>query len=99
MNEASIGVACRAEVPIWAIEALVSNTVDVLVTSIADSIVTNVATRSKEILGNKLKVGFLNSRLEGMLWVVAMLHSDVAIKAQIKVWASSAGNKVILGVY
>lgn len=31
VDEASIRMACRAEVPVWAVKALVTNTIDVLI--------------------------------------------------------------------
>jgi len=47
MDEAGVDNATRAEVPVWAVEALVTNTVDIFVTSIADSVVARVSARSK----------------------------------------------------
>jgi hypothetical protein len=74
----------------------VANTVDVLVTAIADSIVANVAAWCQESLCNNIKVGILDGRLKGVLWVVTMLVSDMACNAQIVVWARSASNEVLL---
>jgi hypothetical protein len=87
VDEAGIWLASGAEVPIWAVKALVADAIDVLITSITDSIVSNVAARSKQSLGNDVEVGVLNSWLESVLWVVAVLHTDVARDAQIVVWA------------
>ena len=87
VDEASIGVACRAEVPIRAIEALVADTVDVLVTTITDGIVSSVSARGKKSVGNQVEGSILNSWLEGMLWVESMLQADMAGNAQVVVRA------------
>jgi hypothetical protein len=59
--------------------------------------VTSVAAWCKQSLGNKVKFRILNSGLESMLGVMAVIHTDVARNTQIKIWASSAGHKVLLG--
>jgi hypothetical protein len=74
VDEAGVGNASRAVIPVRAVETLVANTENGLVTSITDSIVTDVAARSKESLSNAIKVNILNSWKEGMLRVVAMFH-------------------------
>ena len=116
MDEASIGNARCTEVPVGAVEALVTNTVNVLfiisksfhnrfdaviylVTSITDSIVANVTAWSEQSLGDEVKLGLFDSRLESMLGVVAMLHADMAGNAEIKVGARSAGDEVLLGEF
>lgn len=99
VDEASVGVASRAKVPIWAVEALVADAVYVFVTSITDSIVASVAAWGEKSLGNQVKVGIFNSWLESMLGIVAMLHAYVARDAQIVVWACSASNEVLLGEF
>jgi hypothetical protein len=99
VDEVSIGNARCAEVPVRAVKALVTNTVNVLITSITDSIVANVTTRSEQSLGDEIKLGLLNSRFECMLGVVAMLHANVARDAEIKVGARSAGDEVLLGKF
>jgi hypothetical protein len=96
VDKASIRVASLAEVPVWAVEALVTDTVNVLITTVTDSIVTNVATWSKQSLCNDIKVGIFNSRHECMLWVVTMLQAYVARNAKIIVWAGCASNEVLL---
>jgi hypothetical protein len=78
MNETCVGNAGSAEVPIWAIKALVADTIDILVTTVANSVVTNVAAWSEKSFGNQIKVRILDSRLKCMIGVVAMLHSNVA---------------------
>jgi hypothetical protein len=78
MNETCVGNAGSAEVPIWAVKALVADTIDILVTTVANSVVTNVAAWSEKSFGNQIKVRILNSRLKCMIGVVAMLHSNVA---------------------
>ncbi len=67
-----------------------------LVTSITDSIVANVTARSEQSLRDEIKLGLLNSRLESMLGVVAMLHANMARNAKIIVGARSASDKVLL---
>jgi hypothetical protein len=52
VDEVGIWHADRAEIPIGAIEALMSDTIDVFITAIADCIVASVATWSKESLHN-----------------------------------------------
>jgi hypothetical protein len=87
VDEASVGNAGRAEVPIWAVETLMADAKDVLVTPITDSIVPNVAARSKQSLRHHIKVRVFNCRNESVLGVVAMLHCDVARDAKIVVLA------------
>ena len=96
MDEAGVDNATRAEVPVWAVEALVTNTVDILVTSIADSVVSRVSARSKQGLSNGLKGGIFDCRSEAVLWVVAVFVFNEAGNAEIKVLASSAGNEALL---
>jgi hypothetical protein len=96
VDEVSVGNARCAEVPVGAVEALVTNTINVLVTSITDSIVANVTARSEQSLRDEIKLGLLNSRLESMLGVVAMLHANMARNAKIIVGARSASDKVLL---
>jgi hypothetical protein len=47
VNEARVDNTTGAEIPIWAVEALVANAIDVLVTTITDSVMTRVAAGSK----------------------------------------------------
>jgi hypothetical protein len=61
--------------------------------------VTDIASWSQKSFGNEVKLCVLNSRLECMLWVVAVLHTNMARNAEIKVRASSAGDKVLLGEF
>lgn len=96
MDEASIGDASCAEVPIRAVKAFMTNAVDILVTSITNSIMASVAAWSKEGLSNKVEGCILNSRFECVLGVVAVLHADVARNAKVIVGASSASHKVLL---
>jgi hypothetical protein len=78
VDEVGICNASCTEVPIWTIKALVTYTINVLVASIADSIVANVAAWGEKGLGNQVEVCILYSRLEGVLWVMTMLVTDVA---------------------
>jgi hypothetical protein len=59
--------------------------------------VANVAARSKQSLCNKVEGCILNSRLECMLGVVAMFHTNMARDAEVVVGAGSASDKVLLG--
>ena len=68
-----------------------------LVTPITDSVVTNVTAWSKQSLSNEVKLRILNSRLECMLGVVAMFHTNMARDAEVVVGAGSASDKVLLG--
>jgi len=47
VDKVGIWNADGAKVPIWAVEALMPDTIDVLITSVADSIVPSVATRGE----------------------------------------------------
>lgn len=96
VDEASVGLASRAKVPIWAVEALMANTVNVLVTTITDGVVSNITARGKKSLGNNIELGVLDGWLESVLGVVAMLHTDMATDAKVVVRACSAGNEVLL---
>jgi hypothetical protein len=99
VDEARVDNAICAEVPIWAIEALVTDTIDIFVAAITDSIVTGVAARSKQSLSNRLEVRVLNGRKECMLRVVAMLVVNVAWNAEIIIITSSASNEALLGKF
>jgi hypothetical protein len=99
VDKASIGDASSTEVPIWAVEALVTDTINVLITSITDSIVTSVTTWSEKNLGNEIKARILNSIFKCVLRVVTMLHTNVASNAKVKVGACSASDKVLLGEF
>lgn len=59
----------------------------------------SVASWGKQSLGNQVKVRLLYGRSESMLRVVPMLHADVARDAQVEVFAFSAGDEVLLGVF
>jgi len=96
VNEAGVCNASRAVVPIWAVEALVADTIDVLVTTIADGIVGGVAARSKESLSQQAMVGFFGNEAEGMLRVMAVFHLYMALDAKVVIITSSASDKVIL---
>lgn len=54
VDELRIWNAGLAVVPVWAVKALVANTIDVLVTAIADSLVRNIASRVEKCLGERL---------------------------------------------
>ena len=73
-----------------------TNTVNVLVAPIADSVVARISARSEQGLSNRLKGGIFDCRSEAVLRVVAMLIVNEACNAEVKVLASSAGNKALV---
>jgi hypothetical protein len=70
-----------------------------LVTSIAHRVVANVTTRSKQSLGNLIKLSILNSWGESMLGVMTMLGENMAGNAKVEVCTARAGYKVPLGEF
>lgn len=103
-NEAMVGVALRgihntlrAEIPIRARQALVTDTNDALITSIADSRMAELAARQAarcdEILQAEVTV---RSEVESVTRVVAMLVSEEAAKAKVVVFAIIAAYKIAL---
>jgi hypothetical protein len=99
MNETGIGNASRAEIPIWAIETFVTNTIDILVTPITNSIVSSVTARSEEGLRNHVKIDILNGRSKSVLGVVAMFQTNVAWDAQIVIITGSASDEILFGQF
>lgn len=97
VDEAGVDSTERAVVPVWAINALVANAVDILVTTIADGIVTLVAAGCEEGLSNEVEFCAHGSRGEGVLWIMAMPEGDVARNAEIVVFTGSAGNELVFG--
>jgi hypothetical protein len=94
MNEVGIRNAGRAEVPVWAVEALVTNTIDVLITTITNGIMASVTAWGKKGLCHRIKVCALNGWYKCMLGVMTMLHADMARNAKIKVEARCASDEV-----
>lgn len=99
VDELRVGNAGLAVVPVWAVEALVANTVDVLVTAITDSLVRNIASRVEKCLGEGLQFGVCRRWCKRMLWVVAMLNLVVAWDAEIKVITVHASDETVLWVF
>ena len=113
VDEAGIDNACRAIVPVGTVEALVTDTKDVLlalvwhsqrdqafaylVTTITDGVVARVAAWLEKSLGKRIQGHIFNSRSKGMLWVVAMLKTHVTRNAEIKIITGSASDKAFLG--
>jgi hypothetical protein len=113
VDEAGIDNTCRAIVPVRAVEALVTDTKDVLlalalhfqrgqafaylVTTITNGVVARVAAWLKKSLGKRIQGHIFNSRSKGMLWVVAMLKTHMTWNAEIKVITGSASDKAFLG--
>jgi len=97
VDETRIDNACRTIVPVWAIEALVTDTKDILVTAIADGMVARIAARLEKSLCKRIQGHVFNSRGKGMLWIVAMLKTHVTRNTEIKVITGSASDKAFLG--
>jgi len=81
MDEAGIQDTIRAIVPVGAIEALVTNTFDVLVASIANGAVILVATRSEADIDYGLNNVTFGGRLECVPRMVAMVVLDETVLA------------------
>lgn len=99
VDELRIWNAGLAVVPVWAVKALVANTVDVLVTTITDSLVRDVASRVEKCLGEGLQGGICRCWCKRMLWVVAMLNLVMAWNAEIKVITVYASDETALRVF
>ena len=97
VDERCIWHASRAEIPVWAVETLVADAIDVLVTTIADSVVSFVAAWCQKDLRSFIKLYIFDCSDEGMAWVVTMLLCTMARKAKVIVLASSAGDEILFG--
>ena len=87
VDDASSLDAVAAVIPIWAVQALMAHTIDLLVTPIADSIVAYITARGEQGLGGEGQDGLLGRWLEAVGRMMAMLVTSVASDAQIKVIA------------
>lgn len=67
-----------AIVPVWAVQALVANTIDELVTAIADSRVADIPARVAEEVGQSRKDSLRGGSLERMARMMAVLVANVA---------------------
>ena len=99
MNEAGVDDARGAVVPVWAVHALVTDTIDVLVTAITDGIVALIPAGREEGLGNQVELRALQSRDEGVLWIMAVPQGNVARNAEVVVFAGNTGDELILGPF
>jgi small basic protein len=96
MDELGIWHASSAIIPIWAIQALVSDTIDIAIASITDSLVGSVAARLEKCVGQRIKLHVLHRRSKGVLWIMAMLQTVMAWKADIIILTADTGDEVIL---
>lgn len=87
----------RAIVPVWAVQALMAHTIDELIATITDSGMADISSRVAEEVSQGRKSCVRGSRCECMAGMVAVLVADMAIHAQIVVFARKAGDKVLLG--
>tara|TARA_R110002003_G_scaffold1005_3_gene21980 strand:- start:17553 stop:18035 length:483 start_codon:yes stop_codon:yes gene_type:complete len=85
-----------AVVPVWAVQALVTDTVYELVTTIADSRVAHVPSSIAEKVGQSGQSGVGCGCLESVARVVAVLVANVAVHAQVVIVAGQAGDELIL---
>ena len=85
-----------AVVKVRALEALVTHTKDTLVTAVAQSVMPQVTTGRKKSLFGKRELNTVNSRLEVVARVVAVLQSGVAAKTKIVVIALHASDKLTI---
>lgn len=88
--------AARAVVPVWAVEALVADALDVFVTAVTDGVVALVAARCKLSADFGGYGGTLDDRHEAVLGVVAMLIPCNADLAEIKVGTGSAVKELVI---
>lgn len=99
VDKGSVDNAFRAVIPIWAVQALVADTSNVLVAPITNSVVSLVAT-SSHLDGNvNRQLGTCNSRDKGMLGVVAMGILGEATLAEVEILASCAVEELSLGKF
>lgn len=79
MNHLGVLDAIRAQVPVWAVQALVAYPVDELVTAIADRSVTNVSARVAEEVCHRRKSCIVGGSLEDMAGMMTVPVADVAV--------------------
>jgi hypothetical protein len=97
VDELGVLETVRAVIPVWAIQALVADTIDKFVAAIADSIVTNVPARIAEEIGQSREDSLGCGRLEGMAGMVAMFVANMASQAKVVIVASDASNEFLFG--
>jgi hypothetical protein len=96
MDELGVLDALRAEIPVWAVETLVTNTVDEFLASITHGRVANMPAGVAEITGQDVKGRVAGRCLEDMARMMTMFVGCMAIHAQIIVVAVSAGDEFFL---
>lgn len=97
VDELGVLETVRAVVPVWAVQALVADTVDELVTAIADGVVTDVPARVAQEIGQGRQDSLGRGGLEGVARVVTVLVANMASEAEVVVFARNAGNEFLLG--
>lgn len=65
------------------------------ITTIANSVMARVAAWLKKSPGKRIQGHIFNSRSESMLGVMAMLESDMAWNAEVKIITGSACDKIV----
>jgi hypothetical protein len=88
--------ALGAEVPVGAVQALVAHTVNELLAAIADGRVADIAASIAQEVGKSGHRSLFSGSLESMARVVAVLVVDVALHAEVVVFACGARNKLAL---
>ena len=96
VDERGIVNTSGAVIPIWTVEALVADTIDVLVTAVTYGMMACVPAWLEKRLCQWIQCDALNSRCESMLWVVTVLETNVARNAKIKIVTSGASDKAFL---
>jgi hypothetical protein len=86
----------RAVVPVRAVQALVTNTVDELVAAVADCRMACIPAGRAQSIGQGRQGSVQSGSLESMAWVMTVLVADMAVQAQIVVIARGACDKVLL---
>jgi hypothetical protein len=97
VDELGVLETVGAVVPVWAVQALVADTVDELVAAIADGVVTNVPARIAEEIGQSREDSLGCRGRESMTGVVTMLVANMASQAKVIIVARDASNKLLLG--
>jgi hypothetical protein len=97
VNELGVLETVRAVIPVWAIQALVADTVNELVAAIADSVVTNIPAGIAQEIRQSRKHSLGCGRLEGMARMVTMLIANMASQAKVVIITRDAGDELLLG--
>jgi len=97
VDEVAVLRAAQTVVPVGAVQALVSDSLDLVLTAIANGTVLLVATRGKAASHLRLKASSLNGGDEAVLGVVAVTVLGEACPAEIIVVAGGAVDELDLG--